>query len=157
MLCNSPIRNAAPPPSPCLRDGQVITSPRLHYFWECSLAQSLVQVLSDDSRTPIPRHQLWLVIPPATVSGKVWDVVCLAAISALRDGWVFLCTHLSPHDLHLGKAMVIATFWSCLTCFASLDTRMFENWRDIPSPPFFDVERWGHTPQPTLDPSFPPS
>ena len=68
-----------------------------------------MQVLSDVGRTPILRHQLWLAIPPAMVSGKVWDVVCLATISALRDGWVFLCTHVSPRDLHLGKAMVIAT------------------------------------------------
>ena len=132
MLGNSHIRREPPPPCPCLRAGQVVTSPRLHYFWECSLAQALVQVLTVVSGTPVLRHQLWLAIPPTTVSGKVWDVVCLAAISALREGWVFLCTHQSPLDLHLGKTMVVATFWSHLTCFASLHKRLFESWSDLP-------------------------
>jgi hypothetical protein len=110
----------------------ITTSPRLHYFRECSLAQALVQVLTDVSGTPVLRHQLWLAIPSTTVLGKVWDVVCLAAISALREGWVFLCTHQSPPDLHLGKVMVIATFWSRLNCFAFLHKSLFENWRDFP-------------------------
>jgi hypothetical protein len=58
MLGNSHIRDAAPPPCPCLQNGQVVSSPRLHYFCECSLAQSVVQVLTDISRTPVLLHRL---------------------------------------------------------------------------------------------------
>jgi hypothetical protein len=34
---------------------------------------------------------LWLaVLPSPTVWGRVWDVVCLAFVSALQEGWVLL-------------------------------------------------------------------
>jgi hypothetical protein len=51
---------------------------------------------STTATAPVLRHQLWRAIPPTMVSGKVWDVVCLAAISALvKDGSSY--AHINHH------------------------------------------------------------
>jgi hypothetical protein len=65
-------------------------SPRRHHFWDCQITQSLVRVLSTNLRMPLLRHQLWLAITPASCMGRVWDVVCMAAVSAIKDGWVII-------------------------------------------------------------------
>jgi hypothetical protein len=103
----------------------IVISPRLHYFWECTIARNLVTMLSAISGYSVLRHILWLAIPPNDlIWERVWDVLCLAAMSSLCEGWVFLCTHRLNANIDLGIAMVTATFWSRLSCFASLGSNV---------------------------------
>jgi hypothetical protein len=89
-----------------------------------SIARSLISVLSSNLRLPpgtqVSRHQLWLALPPDTCMGRVWDVVCLAAISALRDGWVLISVNAEGRPrcpVSVAAAKVLASFWSRLSSF----------------------------------------
>jgi hypothetical protein len=59
-------------------------------------------------------------------------MVCLAAMSSLREGRVFLCTHRLNANIDLGIVMVTATFWSWLSCFASLGSNVLRFWSELP-------------------------
>jgi hypothetical protein len=124
------------PPCAC---SPIVISPRLHYFWECTIARALVTMLSEISGYPVLRQHLWLAIPPNDlIWGRVWDVVCLAAMSSLREGWVFMSTHRLNANIDLGIAMVTATFWSRLSCFTSLGSTVLRFWSELPQDqPFF--------------------
>jgi hypothetical protein len=90
-------------------------------------------MLSAISGYPVLRHNLWLAIPPNDlIWGRVWDVVYLAAMSSLREGWVFLCTHRLNANIDLGIAMVTATFLSRLLCFTSLGSTILRFWSELP-------------------------
>ena len=115
-------------------------SPRNHHFWDCSIARSLIRVLNSNLRLPpdsqLSRHQLWLALPPETCTGRVWDVVCLAAISALRDGWVLISVNVEGRPrcpIPVAEAKVLASFWSRLSSFASMGPKALASWRGIPS------------------------
>jgi hypothetical protein len=75
---------------------------RLHHFWECPVAQSVVHVLQQQlaawhAHALQPHHVLCMICPccagvpgdpsPArTLHKGVWRVVCLAAINAMDEG-----------------------------------------------------------------------
>jgi hypothetical protein len=73
------------PPPPCAC-GAAVGSPRLHAFWDCPVAAALREALHARLGQPVKRAQLWLLHPPAGVQQPVWDVVALAALSALEVG-----------------------------------------------------------------------
>ena len=71
---------------------------RRHHFWDCPVAQAVVQSMEaqfvghqalQPGEPLTPRHVL-LMRPPATLAGTlhggVWQVVCLAAVSAMDVG-----------------------------------------------------------------------
>jgi hypothetical protein len=68
--------------------------------------------------------------------GRVWDVVCMAAVSAIKDGWVLIST-IHPDrprcTIPLAKAKVLASFWSRLSSFASLGKNALAQWCDVPT------------------------
>jgi hypothetical protein len=111
-------------------------SPRHHHFWECQIAQSLIRVLSSNLRMPVYRHQLWLALPPAYCMGRVWDVVFMAAGSALKDRWV-LISLVHPNrprcTIPSAKTKVLASFWSRLSSFASIGKNALAKWYDVPT------------------------
>ena len=63
---------------------------RQHHFWECRVAQAVVlelQAAIGPQQAPLMQRQLWLMDPvPAGVHRSVWEVVCLAALSAIEHG-----------------------------------------------------------------------
>lgn len=74
-------------PHAVCRCGNTTTpSPRLHHFWSCPAAISLRTFIANCAQLPvsgITRRHLWLAEPPPGVMQPVWDVVVLAALSAL--------------------------------------------------------------------------
>ena len=136
MCGNSHIRHFDVVRCECLPLDTPPYSPRRHHFWDCQITQSLVRVLSTNLRMPLLRHQLWLAITPASCMGRVWDVVCMAAVSAIKDGWVLIST-IHPDrprcTVPFAKAKVIASFWSRLSSFASLGKNALAQWCDVPT------------------------
>jgi hypothetical protein len=105
----------APPPCPCGRP--VGAGPRLHAFWECSAAEAVRSALSAVLGAPLSRAQLWLLHCPAGLEQSVWDVVALAALSALEVGRRRLRGGATPAVVH---AHVVGDFWGRLRSFVAL-------------------------------------
>jgi hypothetical protein len=103
MFGNSHIRHFDVVRCECLPLDTPPSSPRRQHFWDCQITQSLVRVFSTNRRMPLLRHQLWLATPPASCMGRVWDVVCMAAVSVIKiDGLLFpLSTQIDPGVLYL--------------------------------------------------------
>ncbi|GLC39848.1 hypothetical protein PLESTB_001292900 [Pleodorina starrii] len=68
-------------------------SPRLHHFWECPVARAVREQI--DRHLPPPqaaagatttRQQLWLAQAPPGCEQAPWDVIALAALSAMEVG-----------------------------------------------------------------------
>ena len=66
---------------------------RRHYYWDCVVARGLRESMGmamgahpEDSLGVFARACLWLVRPPPRLAPPVWDVVCLAALSAMDLG-----------------------------------------------------------------------
>ena len=75
-----------PTTCPCGAQGM---HPRLHHFWDCDVALVLRCLIELHlPQPPLLRHHLWLGMPPSGVLPKVWNVVLLAALSALEWGRV---------------------------------------------------------------------
>jgi hypothetical protein len=70
-------------------------SPRLHHFWACPVAQAVVDQLSVTIVRPISRAEVWLAQTPEGVEQCVWDVVVLAAITAMEQGRRFMAATLA--------------------------------------------------------------
>jgi hypothetical protein len=73
---------------------------RSHYFWDCSAATAVRQQLTACLPAAPSRHHLWLMQPPPGVTHPgIWQVTCLAALSAMEHGrkrlWLH---HLNPPD-----------------------------------------------------------
>ena len=72
------------------------------------------------------RHHLWLVMCPPGLHERVWDLVVLAALSALERGRQLMYrawereTALSRRALLVISTQVIADFWARLASFAAL-------------------------------------
>ncbi len=117
---------------------------RRHWFWDCKMALALREsmglamgALPEGALSVFPRTDLWLVRPPAGLVQPVWDVVCLAALSAMDLGrqrvvmagleaWRLP----SAQVLRIGTS-VVADFWGRLQTFVSLGVRPPE-WDSIP-------------------------
>jgi hypothetical protein len=75
------------PAGTCACGKSVAPSPRSHYFWDCMAARVLRSFLTHHLGVPLhslEKSNLWLLEPPEGVQQPVWDVVCMAAISALE-------------------------------------------------------------------------
>lgn len=58
---------------------------RLHHFWECPVAKALATSIATASGTAqLTCEQLWLITPPEGINEGVWEIVCLAAVTALN-------------------------------------------------------------------------
>ncbi|GIL55468.1 hypothetical protein Vafri_11032 [Volvox africanus] len=68
------------------------SSPRLHHFWECPIAQAVRDQI--DRHLPISatteggmgRHHLWLIQAPPGCDQAPWDVIAMAALSSMEHG-----------------------------------------------------------------------
>jgi hypothetical protein len=127
MFGNCHIRNR--PAEPCVcgafpHGPGPPSSPRMHHFWACTVAQEVVRVLESRCQCSVLRQHLWLACPPAShVQQCVWDVVVLAALSAIEAGRRYLhANHASDPAAVCARAKVkaVADFWSRLQDFASL-------------------------------------
>ena len=84
----------------------------------------------EDSLDAFDRASLWLVCPPAGITQPVWDVVCLAALSAMDTGRqrVIMAGLAAQHTLPPVQVLaigleVVAGFWGRLQSFVSLGLR----------------------------------
>ena len=59
-------------------------SPRAHHFWECPVAQAVIQQVTAYVPGTISRANVWLAEAPIGVQQCVWDVVSLAALAAME-------------------------------------------------------------------------
>ena len=124
---------------------------RRHLFWECTMAVALREAIdaSLDFDGLVDRKNLWLNIPPLTVHTFVWDVVCLAAISALDVGRRMMYREgggaiLPPPTLNRVSATVVSDFWARLQMFASQHIPT-SSWDSVPRiHPFLSRDEAGH-------------
>ena len=111
-------------------------SPRAHHFWECPVAQAVVQQVAAYTPGPISRAHVWLAEAPAGMEQCVWDVVSLAALSAMERARAGLraATRRAPapgeeaqepvgppaSPLEVAKGRAVLDFWQRVQGFAEL-------------------------------------
>ncbi|PNH02469.1 hypothetical protein TSOC_011550 [Tetrabaena socialis] len=101
---------------------------RVHHFWSCAVAEAVLDALSAMLLVPVSRMQLWLVCCPLEVHQLVWDVVCLAALSAMEFGRRLLYRRRPsvggpPCSIIRVSAETVADFWARLRGFAAMGSR----------------------------------
>jgi len=119
---------AAKIPGPCTCGVAISSHPfakRQHQFWECPVALAIRSQLPD-----VPQRDVWLLEAPQGSHVQVWQVVGLAALSAMAWGrgavWGRRAGQpLLPGDVVAISAEVVDLFWTMLDDFA----------RDLPSVP----------------------
>jgi len=130
--------------------------PRMHHFWDCVVVQGLRDALAEvlvgwagGAAAGLLRRHLWLAEAPPTLHQGVWDVVCLACLSALETGRQALYAARSESGcvaqgaLRRVTAAVVADFWARLRSFATLGVRP-RGWHDVPvGHPFLSVSPQG--------------
>ena len=133
MLGNSHMRGSAP--KPCACGGPVAPTPRLHHFWGCSIAQAVVAAVSAAAGVGVTRDALWLVLCPAGLCPVVWDIVCLAALSAMERGRRAAVSASAAAGgaaaAQRAAAVAVADFWGRLASFAALRVAP-ASWADVP-------------------------
>jgi hypothetical protein len=101
--------------------------PRQHAYWDCPVAQAVArQLTSGLSRASLPctQRQVWLVQAPLGTQQVVWDVVAMAALSAMDVGrramWFrhFDSALAPPLCVQAGCASAVSAFWLSLHNFA---------------------------------------
>lgn len=124
--------------------GPVAMSPRLHHFWACPVATTLVRHLAAHLHCPVERHHLWLLTSPDSrrVQPCVWDVVALSALNALElvrrnlRAW----RQVGPGVLRRACILVRSRFESFLRDFVSLGLPA-RGWNKVSfSHPFIGVQ-----------------
>jgi hypothetical protein len=120
---------------------------RRHYFWDCVVARALRENMAmamlgsppDTADDCFSRADLWLVQPPAGLAPPVWDVVCLAALSALDSGrqqvimtGLRVRRALTSAEVMRISVSVIADFWGRLQSYVSLGLRP-KAWATVPA------------------------
>ena len=93
LLGNSHMRGARPAACGCggfPGGGPDWASPRGHHFWACPVAQAVLDHLALAVGRPVSRADVWLVQAPEATRQCVWDVVVLAAVSAMEGGRRFM-------------------------------------------------------------------
>ena len=126
LLGNSHMRGVPPAQCGCgVTPDSTPGSPRLHHFWCCQVARAIVGQVEGRLGRPVNREHLWLVRAPDGVLPCVWDVVALAALSAMETGRRFLAARLREGSLEstrVEKAInrAVVDFWSRLHGFAAL-------------------------------------
>ncbi len=127
-----------------------------HRFWSCPVGMAVRAELQRHLPEPLLRHHLWLVLAPAGVQQPVWDVVALAALSAMRFGGKALFAKARDREeqraggrqLRLEEAWgllelpnpedetvtvlagrrAVADFWGCLQSFLALHHGVPHSW-----------------------------
>ena len=91
---------------------------RAHTFWHCPVAaavrSTITAALQSHSQTSgISRSSIWLCRPPKSVHSGVWQVVCMAAVSAMDHGrrqlWRLVKRAEEKRDAVVAAAAVTAT------------------------------------------------
>ena len=93
LLGNSHMRRAGAAKCGCgVRPGhgESRDTPRKHHFWACPVAQAVVGQVEPKLGVAITRANLWLVQAPGQTEQCVWDVIVMAAISAMETGRRFM-------------------------------------------------------------------
>jgi hypothetical protein len=111
-------------------------SPRRHHFWDCEIAQAVRhELVSTAHLAALCRDRLWLVDCPPGVRQPVWDIVCLAALSAMERGRQYAKARrllaLPPAVTAAAVAAAVADFWGRLADFVALG-KAPRGWTDVP-------------------------
>ena len=157
MPGNTHLRRLHPEPCGCGEYGGIgpqYCSPRAHHFWECPVAQAVVQQIAAHAPGPITRANVWLAEAPAGMQQCVWDVVALAALSAMERTRVGLRTNSrqaadpgdpnQPDQLETAKGRAVLDFWQRVRGFAELGTPR-RGWEGVgPDHPILSVDEEGN-------------
>lgn len=121
------------------------SGPRVHHFWDCRVAQGLRDSMSEVlegwggfEAAGFTRRHLWLVEAPPSVHQSVWNIVCLAALSALEHGRQLLYAARTDSGCAPSGAVTrivvaaVADFWARLRSFASLGLPP-RRWQEVPA------------------------
>ena len=136
LLGNSHMRRAGAAKCGCgVRPGhgESRDTPRKHHFWACPVAQAVVGQVEPKLGVAITRANLWLVQAPGHTEQCVWDVIAMAAISAMETGRRFMAATMrrgagqgeprleAGMDLaERGARRAVIDFWGRLHGFAQL-------------------------------------
>jgi hypothetical protein len=133
MPGNSHMHGSAP--RACACGGHVAPSPRMHHFWDCPVAQAVVAAVSAAAGVAVPRATLWLVLCPDGLCPVVWDVVCLAALSAMergrRSAVSASAAAAGAPAAQRAAAVAVTDFWGRLASFVALRVAPV-SWADVP-------------------------
>jgi hypothetical protein len=109
--------------------GQVAPG-RNHHFWDCPVAQAVVQVLQGQLPQPniVRRVNLWLCRPPTPqIHTGVWMVVCLAALLSINKGrkLLYKLSQVVPpvsvqQRVVTACTVAVATLWDMLADFVGV-------------------------------------
>ena len=153
---NTHLRWLHPEPCGCGEYGGIgpqYCSPRAHHFWECPVAQAVTQQIAAHVPGPITRANVWLAEAPAGMQQCVWDVVALAAISAMERARVGLRANSHqatapgepnhPDQLEIAKGRAVLDFWQRVRGFAELGTPR-RGWEGVgPNHPILSIDEAG--------------
>ena len=114
-------------------------SPRLHCFWQCSVAMVVRQEIDNalavwcPTHTAVSRRALWLLEAPPTsptLHENVWTVVCLAALEAVEHSRRAVWRAHSHSQLSAPSIVSAATtrFWQNLANLAAAFTSLPPAW-----------------------------
>ena len=99
-------------------------SARAHPFWCCPVAQRVLGALAAQAGDPPTRPQLWLARAPPGLQQPVWDVVCLAALTAMEFGrqrlWSLARGQLEAETVERVGDEAVAFLWGKLAGFVAL-------------------------------------
>ena len=93
---------------------------RAHAFWDCPVAQAVVRdvQLGVPAGVRVLRHHVWLCVSPcASIHLAVWQVVCIAALSAMNVGRGVLWTRRAdprPQAVACASRAAAADLWARL-------------------------------------------
>lgn len=123
--------------------GHHSASPREHHFWECPVAQAVVQQIAAHVPGPITRAQVWLAEAPQGMQQCVWDIISLAALTAMERARVGLRAATrnvpapqataqpgTPSPVEVAKARAVLEFWQRLRGFAEMGVPR-HNWDGV--------------------------
>jgi len=113
---------------------------RQHHFWDCSVLSELKHQLTTAVAAPVTQTNLWLAESPTTnVHGRVWSVVCVAAVHAMNVGklcaynMVYKSSHSRQHTFQHVSRLTTVQFWEFLTEFCSYYDPNKSRWHiDLP-------------------------
>ena len=104
---------------------------RHHHYWACPVAQAVVTSISETLAAagllpaPLSKAAIWLGRAPPAVHSGVWDVVCLATVTAMDHGrrrmYALSAGPPQATPIHVTCARSsVGTFWSLLADFVVL-------------------------------------
>ena len=114
---------------------------RRHHFWECPVAASVVSSLAAQlNGHALSPANLWLAQPPTGVHEGIWQVVCLASVSAMETGRRLLAKQAGKAGAPPGSTLAAAVgrhatarLWILLQDFCSLGTAPAPWQAEVPS------------------------